>query len=83
MTYRVTLFDQIKNLETLHGCAPLTKVVANLSRNKSLNMTISCKWLEQAQTGPTSQVSMLFQHLEILLSHALTYSFKVPHFRAL
>jgi hypothetical protein len=33
--------------------------------------------------GPTNQVSVLISDLEIFLSHALTYSSNVPHFRVL
>jgi hypothetical protein len=76
----VWLFKK-SSLEILHGCAPLSKVVENLSMNKSFNMAISWKWLEHAQTGPTSQDLMLFLHLEKFLSHSLTYSVMSPSLR--
>ena len=55
--------SQKSNLETLHGYALFTKVVENLLRNKSLNMIISWKCLEHAQTWPTSLKYMLISYL--------------------
>ena len=60
--------SQKSNLETLHGCALFTKVVANLLRNKSCFMIISWKWLEHAQTWPISQKYMLIATLKNMLS---------------
>ena len=77
LTLGVSLFDCFKksNLENLHGCALFTKVVANLSRNKSCFMTNSWKWLEHAQTWPTSHMSMLISNLANFLSPKVKYSF--------
>jgi hypothetical protein len=67
----------------MHGGAPLNKVVANLFWNKTYFMVNSWKWLEHAQTGPTSRDLMLFLPLEKFLSHSLTYSSKVHTFGSL
>ena len=74
---------QKSNLGILHGYALFTKIVANLSWNKSLNMTISWKWLEHAQTGPTSHVSLLISDLEKKFSQSPDLQFHEPLFATL
>jgi hypothetical protein len=44
----------------MHVCAPLSKVVAHLLRNKSCFMIISWKWPEHPQKWPRSLKAVLF-----------------------